>query len=112
MYYAVVVEALDVEAQSDGEVAEILKVGVAELDKAKGISWLDLSDGNQLEVLQAIEETPFFQTVRGTALVAIYNNPLAWRHFGYEGPSADFGGYIERGFKDLNWLPDPPPNAG
>jgi len=38
--------------------------------------------------------------------------PLRLRHlrspqttlFGYEGSSADKGGYIERGFDDLTWL--------
>jgi hypothetical protein len=25
---------------------------------------------------------------------------------GYEGPSFDKGGYLERGFNDLDWLPD------
>jgi hypothetical protein len=26
---------------------------------------------------------------------------------GYEGPSFDKGGYLNRGFNDLDWLPDP-----
>jgi hypothetical protein len=34
-----------------------------------------------------------------------------WRHFGYEGASAQHGGYINRGFDDLNWLPDPDDQA-
>ena len=36
----------------------------------------------------------------------LYNNPAVWRHFGYEGPSAEFGGYINRGFNDIGWLKD------
>jgi hypothetical protein len=27
-----------------------------------------------------------------------------WAKFGYEGPSADKGGYISRGFDDIDWL--------
>ena len=53
-----------------------------------------------------MESSAFFQTVRGTTVVSLYNNPLVWRHFGYEGPSYGFGGYIHRGFDDLNWLKD------
>jgi hypothetical protein len=30
---------------------------------------------------------------------------------GYEGPSFDKGGYIDRGFNDLDWLPDPEAEA-
>ena len=52
-----------------------------------------------------MDGTPFFGAVRGDIVVSLYNNPLAWRHFGYEGPSFDDGGYLERGFDDIGWLP-------
>ena len=104
MYYARVVEALDEKAAADPEMAQLLKDGVAELDGLYGVEWLELSDGNQLEALRQIEGTPFFDAVRSTTVVELYNNPLIWRHFGYEGPSYEYGGYLERGFDDLGWL--------
>src|SRR5436190_296620 len=61
--------------------------------------------------LSALEETPFFGKVRGTCVGALYDNPLAYAHFGYEGSSWEKGGYLQRGFNDLKWLPDPPANA-
>jgi len=27
-----------------------------------------------------------------------------WPIFGYEGASFEYGGYIDRGFNDINWL--------
>jgi hypothetical protein len=30
-----------------------------------------------------------------------------WDAVGYEGPSVHKGGYVNRGFDDLDWLPDP-----
>jgi len=111
MYYAVVVEALDGAAKGDKDVAKLLADGVAALDAAKGIKWIDLSEGNQLEVVTAMQDGAFFQKVRGTTVVSLYNNPLAWRHFGYEGSSYEYGGYIKRGFDDLAWLPRPPEDA-
>ena len=41
----------------------------------------------------------------------LYNNPQVWQAFGYEGEAFEYGGYIERGFDDLGWLPDPPEDA-
>ena len=76
MYYAQVVTDLDQKAAADPSVAAELKDGVAGLDKAMGIAWIALSSGNQIAVLTLIETTPFFQTVRGTAVVSLYNNPL------------------------------------
>ncbi len=62
-------------------------------------------------MLLTMADSPFFKKIQGTAVVSLYNNDLAWRHFGYEGPSFPHGGYINRGFDDLSWLPDPPENA-
>jgi hypothetical protein len=28
-----------------------------------------------------------------------------WPLFGYEGSSLEYGGYLERGFDDIGWLP-------
>ena len=110
-YYAAVVAALDEDAKAGGETAGLLKDGVAGLDQVYGLPFAELSEGNQLRVLEAIQGTPFFQTIRGKAVVALYNNPLVWQAFGYEGASSDQGGYLERGFDDLAWLPEPPPEA-
>ena len=111
MYYAKVVQDLDGAAAGDEGTARLLKDGVAELDGAMGVNFADLSEGNRLSVLTERESSGFFQKVRGQCIVSIYNNPLAWRHFGYEGASAEFGGYIDRGFDDLGWLPQPPEDA-
>ena len=109
VYYAGVVKALDEEAEKSPDTAKLLKDGVAALDTAVGTTWIDLSAGYQLTMLQA--QPKLLETVKGKAVVALYNNPLVWRHFGYEGPSVQYGGYIRRGFNDLNWLPDPPEAA-
>jgi hypothetical protein len=107
VYYAKVVESLDAKAVANKDVGKMLADGVAELDRAEGgVKWLELSDGYKLTSLKQLETTPFFQTVRGECITAIYNNPAVWRHFGYEGASAEFGGYIERGFDDIGWLED------
>jgi len=111
MYYAKVVEDLDGAAGADKDVATLLNDGVDTLDKAMGIAWLDLSEGNQLRILTDMQDSAFFQKVRGTTVVSLYNNPLVWRYFGYEGPSYPFGGYIKRGFGDIGWLPEPPEDA-
>lgn len=104
MYYAACVESLDGKA-GDAAVAGTLKDGVKTLDAHFKMPFVDLSDGNQLEAISALDGTPFFGAVRGDVVVSLYNNPLVWRHFGYEGPSFEFGGYLERGFDDIGWLP-------
>ncbi|MDJ0611307.1 MAG: twin-arginine translocation signal domain-containing protein [Kiloniellales bacterium] len=111
IYYAAVVGALDSEAKGNADTAALIKDGVGKLDAAKGVKWVELSDGYQLEVLTAMQDDAFFQKVRGTTVVSLYNDRLVWRHFGYEGPSYEFGGYLDRGFDDLNWLERPSEDA-
>ena len=110
VYYAGVVEALDGEAAANPDAATLLADGVKTLDAATSVPWVDLSDGYQLEILEGPGQT-LLHKVKGNAVVSLYNNPLVWRHFGYEGASAQHGGYINRGFDDLNWLPDPDEQA-
>jgi hypothetical protein len=110
-YYAQVVAALDQDAKGDQAVAALLKDGVAGLDQAGPVPFLELSPGNQQQALAAIDTSDFFQTVRFKTIAVLYNNPLVWEAFGYEGEAFAYGGYIERGFDDLGWLPDPPDDA-
>ena len=97
--YAKVVKALEPEA-------ETLASGVAALDD--GTPFVDLDADAALARLTEAEGSDYFELVRSTAVVELYDNPLVWKAFGYEGPSAHLGGYLHRGFDDLDWLPDPP----
>ena len=107
-HYVAAVEALDAQAAADPAFAEQLRSGIAELDAAMGIPFVDLSAGNQLRVLEDIEGSAFFDAVRGTTMSTLYNNDVVERHYGYEGSSMEYGGYIDRGFNDIGWLPDLP----
>lgn len=67
----------------------------------------NLDDATALDRLREMAATDFFTQVQGKALLSFYSDPEVWTHLGYEGPSFDQGGYINRGFNDLDWLPDP-----
>ena len=105
VYYGKVVEALDAGADDDKLFNDLLNDGVAGLDAINGIPFVDLSRGAQLAAVTSIEDSDFFVAVRDTTVWTLYANPLIWRYFGYEGPSAEYGGYLERGFDDIAWLP-------
>ena len=65
-----------------------------------GVGW----EADRVALLRQIEKGELFQTVRGGLVTGIYNNPEAWPKFGYEGASAAKGGYLNRGFDDIDWL--------
>jgi hypothetical protein len=109
--YALLAKDLDGAAGKDPKTAQMLGEGIAALDKAAGGSLVTASDAKKLEAVKSLEGTPFFKTVRGQCITSLYDNDMAFAHFGYPGPSWDKGGYINRGFNDLKWLPDPPASA-
>ena len=109
--YALLAKDLDGAASKDPKTAQMLGDGVAALDKAAGGSFATASDAKKLEAVKSLEGTPFFNTVRGQCISSLYNNDMAFAHFGYPGPSWEKGGYINSGFNDLKWLPDPTASA-
>ena len=110
--YALVVKDLDAEAASSAEVKKLLTEGAAGLDKAAGGDFVAAAKDKQSEITASLSKTPFFEKVRSKAIVSLYNNELAFAHFGYEGNAFQKGGgYLLRGFNDLKWLPAPSANA-
>ena len=108
--YALVVKALDGSAK-DKAALQMLSEGIQKLDSASGGSFVNANEDARLAAAKSIEGTPFFETVRGTTVANLYNNPIAFAHFGYQGSAWEHGGYKHRGFDDLTWLPNPPASA-
>ena len=103
-FYAIAVKGYDSEGTKD-----LVSAGVAELDaaaKAQGhTNYLSIGwEEDRVKVLQAVEGTAFFQTVRAGLVTGLYNQKEVWPIFGYQGESFSQGGYIDRGFDDIDWL--------
>ena len=109
--YALVVKDLDAAAAGDAGVAKLLRDGLKELDKLASGNWAGLDYVQRENLVIKMAGSPFFEKIRGTSVVSLYNNDMAWAHFGYEGESFDHGGYFDRGFQDLDWLPEPSADA-
>jgi hypothetical protein len=108
-YYAVVIDGIDASAKDDAALKTMLEEGVAQLDakaaSTKHASYTSIpTEDERVAILKNIETTPFFQKIRGSLITGIYNNKELWPFFGYEGSSADKGGYINRGFNDIDWV--------
>lgn len=105
--YALVVKDLDAKARKDTTVQQQLADGVRQLDALGGSDWTKRDAATQARDVAALAGTPFFNTVRSTAVVSLYSNTLAYTHFGY-GASEGDAGYLYKGFNNLSWLPNPP----
>ncbi len=102
--YAVVVGALDADAARVPAVLASTRAGIASL----GSGFAAANEASRTETLRKIEPTAFFQGVRGTTLQVLYSTPMAYALFGFEGEAFSKGGYLNRGFGSLRWLPEVP----
>jgi hypothetical protein len=110
-YYIAAVLPYDDKAATDKVLKALLDDGAAQLDaearRRYGRDYIRLgSEEQRVEVLKAVENTPFFQKLRGDLVVSLYDQKEVWPKFGYEGSSYEHGGYLHRGFNDLDWLPE------
>jgi len=84
-----------------------LHQGLRDLDSIGGAPFAQLDAGAKLDLLRGISNTEFFEGVRSRVITSLYDDREVWSLLGYEGPSFAQGGYAQRGFADLDWLPDP-----
>jgi len=109
-YYITAIKPWDGKAAKDSSVKAMIVDGVSRLDQEANdrhkvpyaqVAW----ESDRVALLQRIEQSDFFQKIRGDLVVSLYNQKELWPKFGYEGSSAEYGGYIKRGFADIDWLP-------
>ena len=99
-YYVKAVKGYDT-PQSAGMIED----GIAALDEASGGSYMGIGwEIDRVSVLEEVQDSGFFQTIRGNLVTGLYNQKEVWPIFGYEGDSYHQGGYIDRGFDDIDWL--------
>ena len=101
-----------VAADADAAQRALLAEGVAALDEARGRAFVELEEKEKLTAVQAIERSPFFEAMRAATARHLYDDRELWARFGYEGASSHLGGYIERGFDDIDWISEAEAEAG
>ena len=103
-FYEHVIRKLHDQAGQDENLCGFFLNGVEALCRQAGGAWAALSEEERLQAFKRVEQTSFFQRLRSDFVLHFYSNPAIWPLFGYEGPSNDQGGYLHRGFDDIDWI--------
>ncbi len=103
------------QVKADASLKQLLLDGVAKADADANSRFgkpyaAVAAESDRVQILQAMADAkhPFFLKLRGDLVVSLYNQPAVWTKLGYQGPSAQHGGYINRGFNDQSWMGDAP----
>lgn len=109
-FYIKAVAPLKDEASKDAATRRLLAGGVAQLNSltqsAAGKPYAEVTDESiRIAAVKSVAGGAFFNKVYNGTMTPLYNQPELWAKFGYEGPSSAQGGYLHRGFSDIDWLP-------
>jgi hypothetical protein len=107
--YEKAIAPLVAEAAINPSTKQLLAGGIARLDAStkasSGKPYAEVADESaRVAAIKKIESGAFFAKVYGDTITPLYNQPDMWAKFGYQGPSSALGGYLHRGFNDLDWL--------
>lgn len=104
--YAEVIDSVLSAAADDAALMDMLNEAVAALNAAQGGDWFAAGAKEQIAAMQAVEGEAFFAAILGNVQARFYNHPKVWELIKYPGSSVEFGGYVDRGFDDIDWLPE------
>ena len=97
---------LQQQAAASPESRATLREGLMQLHSLAGSpGWPALAGRQREEAIRQFQGGPFFNLVRGTAVQVLYRDPQVWKLIGYGGNAIAKGGYLHRGFNDIDWLP-------
>ena len=105
--YMRIVAALDAKAAADSSVATMVKAALAAFPR----DFTAMDEAKREDYLGRLEGSPFFHLVYQETIVGLYGDEAVSALLGYEGSSVEHGGYLERGFDDISWLPMDKPVA-
>lgn len=103
--YRAVADKISAQAAQIPPIASMMADGIAALnDSGKG-PWLQLPLPDKTKLMGSLEGTPFFGFLRWTTSEIVMRDPVLWEKLGYQGSAIEHGGYLHRGFDDIDWLP-------
>jgi hypothetical protein len=68
--------------------------------------WYAASEAAQISAIESIQGEPFFAPILGACRGTFHYDPAVWEFIQYPGSSKEHGGYLHRGFDDIDWLPE------
>lgn len=86
-----------------------LTEGLQQLRAVAGTSpWRELDEARRVAALTQLQSSPFFAQLRAITIEVLYRAPETFSLINYGGSAIEYGGYLHRGFDEIDWLPAVP----
>lgn len=93
-------------SKSDETLADVISQATTAFEHKSSKSWLQLTMAEQNSWLTENETEGWFEVLLIRAGLIFSEMRELWDVIGYPGSSVEYGGYIDRGFNDIDWLPE------
>ena len=103
--YVAIAADLDQQSGRNPALLTMIRDGLAAMDQRAGGNWMAAPLDRKLSVLEELQSEAFFGRILNAGIDTLYRNPEIYRTLGYQGSSVEYGGYLNRGFADIDWLP-------
>jgi hypothetical protein len=104
--YIEVISAILEAAASDSSLDGVIEETISALNSSQDGDWFELDEETQIAVMESRQDDAFFAAIQFQVMARFYNHPKVWQVIGYPGSAKEYGGYLERGFDDIDWLPE------
>ncbi len=102
--YLDVVRDIETDMRAGDSTGMLIKQGMVLLNSKVGGVWQSATLEQQLEALTSLQHSEWFVYLHKRSIESLYRHPQVWKLIGYEGSSVEYGGYLHRGFNDIDWL--------
>jgi len=104
--YAEVMSGVITATADDPSMNAMLQAAESAFNSKRRKPWMSLDETEQVAVVQELQNEAFFAVILATVRGHFYYHPAVLQHLDYPGSSREYGGYINRGFDDIDWLPE------
>ena len=105
--YRSVAAAIQNQALQNPGLVAMVSNGIVVLSDKNDKPWLELTAKQRVAVIQSEYSNQFLGLIRWIACEQVLRDTQVWAKLGYQGSSIEYGGYLHRGFDDIDWLPHP-----
>ena len=102
--YLQVVKDIEHDIEVRPETKKLITKAIEQLNSQANGHWQDTPVSKQLHILSQSQTSEWFGYLRNRSIESLYRNPVVWKLVGYQGSSIEHGGYLNRGFDDIDWL--------
>ncbi len=106
--YRSVAAAIQNRALQNAGLVALVSNGIVALNDKNDKPWLELTAKQRVAVIQSQYSNQFLGLIRWLACEQVLRDTQVWVTLGYQGSSIEYGGYLHRGFDDIDWLPKSP----